>query len=136
MSRPVGRRSPQSSIRLPIWAWVAISHAREVPHDASSIAEAGPVSVPLVTGEAPIRAELRNEYAAALALDLYDVREDPAADRHFGIRAIPTLIFYDATEEELARREGYMPKADILATMDQLGLHVEPVPAGAERSGP
>lgn len=78
---------------------------------------------------APIRAELRAEYAGALALDFYDVWENPTAGRYFRIRAIPTLIFYDASGKELARREGYMPKADILATMEQLGLHVEPTSA-------
>lgn len=84
---------------------------------------------------APIRAELRKEYAGALALDFYDVWESPAAGRHFRIRAIPTLIFYDASGQELARREGYLPKAEILATMDRLGLHVEPAVDGSSEAG-
>ena len=75
---------------------------------------------------APIRAELRKEYAGALALDFYDVWKNPAAGRHFRIRAIPTLIFFDGTGKELARREGYIPKAEILATMERLGLLDEP----------
>jgi thioredoxin 1 len=84
---------------------------------------------------APIRAELRKEYAGALALDFYDVWENPAAGRHFRIRAIPTLIFYDASGTELARREGYMPKAEILATMERLGVHVEPTGGGNGGAG-
>jgi len=84
---------------------------------------------------APIRAELRKEYAGALAVDFYDVWENPAAGRHFGIRAIPTLIFYDAGGTELARREGYMPKDEILANMDRLGIHVEPTAGPATGAG-
>lgn len=86
---------------------------------------------------APIRAELRQEYQGVLALDFFDVWKNPDAGNHFGIRAIPTLIFYDAAGTELARREGYMAKADILATMDRLGMHVEPasgaIPQGEGR---
>jgi len=84
---------------------------------------------------APIRAELRKEYQGALALDFYDVWKNPDAGNHFGIRAIPTLIFYDASGNELARREGYMAKADILAILDRLGMHVEPVASAPEGEG-
>jgi thioredoxin 1 len=83
---------------------------------------------------APIRAELRREYAGALVVDFYDVWKNPDAGRHFGIRAIPTLIFYDAAGAELARREGYLAKAEILATMERLGMHVEPT-SGATAQG-
>ena len=84
---------------------------------------------------APIRAELRKEYQGVLALDFYDVWKNPDAGNHFGIRAIPTLIFYDAAGTELARRAGYMAKADILATMDRLGMHVEPAASAPEGGG-
>ncbi len=75
---------------------------------------------------APIRAELRREYAGVLAVDFYDVWKDPEAGRHFRIWAIPTLIFYDAAGRELGRRQGFVSKAEILATYDQLGILLIP----------
>lgn len=75
---------------------------------------------------APIRADLRREYQGVLAVDFYDVWKKPAAARHFGTRVIPTLIFYDAAGRELGRREGYVGKADILATWASWGVVLHP----------
>jgi thioredoxin 1 len=71
---------------------------------------------------APIRAELRREYAGALVVDFYDVWKDRQAGYHFGIQVIPTLIYYDAAGAELGRQEGYLPKDQILATLRRLGM--------------
>jgi thioredoxin 1 len=71
---------------------------------------------------APIRAELRREYAGSLGMDFYDVWKDRQAGHHFGIRMIPTLIYYDAAGVELGRQEGYVPKDQILATLRRLGV--------------
>ena len=71
---------------------------------------------------APIRAELRREYDGVLVVDFYDVWKDPDAGLYFGIRAIPTLIYYDATGRELGRQEGFVPKATILATLQRFGI--------------
>jgi len=79
---------------------------------------------------APIRAELRREYAGVLAVDFYDVWKDPDAAQHFRIRTIPTLIYYDASGRELGRQEGFVPKATILATLERLGIRL------AARGGP
>ncbi len=75
---------------------------------------------------APIRAELREEYAGVLAMDFYDVWKDRNAGHHFRIRAIPTLIFYDAEGRELARKEGFVAKEEILATFRSLGIDLQP----------
>ncbi len=66
----------------------------------------GAVVLAVAAAVALIRAELRREYAGALAMDFYDVWKDKNAGAHFRIRAIPTLIFYDASGRELIRREG------------------------------
>ena len=71
---------------------------------------------------APIRIELRREYAGALAVDFYDVWVDKEAGEHFGVWAIPTLIYYDASAKELGRREGFISKDDILATLRTYGI--------------
>jgi thioredoxin 1 len=75
---------------------------------------------------APIRIELRREYAGALAVDFYDVWVDKEAGMHFGVWAIPTLIFYDASGKELGRREGFISKEDILAILRSYGIDLRP----------
>lgn len=71
---------------------------------------------------APIRAELRQEYAGRLEVDFYDVWKDRAAGARFGVQVIPTLIYYDAAGRELGRQQGYVPKEAILATMKDYGI--------------
>jgi thioredoxin 1 len=71
---------------------------------------------------APIRADLRRDYAGALVVDFYDVWKDRQAGFHFGIQVIPTLIYYDGAGVELGRQEGYVPKDHILATLRRYGV--------------
>lgn len=71
---------------------------------------------------APIRAELRREYAGRLEVDFYDVWKDREAGFHFGVQVIPTLIYYDAAGRELGRQQGYLPKDVILTSMENLGM--------------
>ncbi len=71
---------------------------------------------------APIRAELRREYAGRLEVDFYDVWEDREAGSHFGVQVIPTLVYYDRAGRELARQQGYVPKDVIVANMKRLGM--------------
>jgi len=71
---------------------------------------------------APILEELKAEYAGRLRVDVYDVWENRGLGEKFGIRVIPTQIFYDATGKELYRHEGFISKEDILAKWRQLGV--------------
>lgn len=71
---------------------------------------------------APILEELRQEYAGRLRVDVYDVWEDPGIGDQYGVRIIPTQIFYDAGGKELWRHEGFMSKEDILAKWKELGV--------------
>jgi thioredoxin 1 len=64
---------------------------------------------------APILEELSREYADAFEVEFIDVWENPKAGEEYGIRMIPTQIFYDATGKELSRHEGFFSKEDILA---------------------
>lgn len=75
---------------------------------------------------APIRMELRKEYAGSLAVDFYDVWVDKKAGRHFGVRAIPALVFYDGSGRELGRKEGFISKKDILAILQSYGIDLQP----------
>ena len=71
---------------------------------------------------APILEQLKAEYAGRLRIDVYDVWENQDIGKQFGIRVIPTQIFYDAAGKELWRHEGFISKADILAKWEELGV--------------
>lgn len=68
----------------------------------------------------PILGELEREYKGRAAVVFIDVHEDPGAAKRFGIRAIPTQIFYDKTGREISRHEGFMDKQAISARLNQM----------------
>ncbi len=83
---------------------------------------------------APILVELRAEYAGRLQVDFIDVWKDPSAGDPYRIYAIPTQIFFDGDGKELTRHEGFISKADILATWKRFGYDFSSPGAPAPRS--
>ncbi len=80
---------------------------------------------------APILEELRQEYEGQFAVEVIDVRLNRTAGDLYGIRVIPTQIFFDAAGNERFRHEGFMAKQDILAKWAELGVRLGPPrPAG------
>jgi thioredoxin 1 len=71
---------------------------------------------------APILAELQQEYEGRAAIIFIDVWENPAAGGHFGIRVIPTQIFYDPQGREVFRHEGFMDKRAIVTVLKKQGV--------------
>ena len=71
---------------------------------------------------APILEELAKEYQGRAAVVFIDVWKDPAAGPKFGIRAIPTQIFYDAQGKEVTRHEGFLDKQAIVHMFAKLGV--------------
>jgi thioredoxin 1 len=71
---------------------------------------------------APILEELKKEYKGVVQVDFIDVWENQNAGQKYGIRAIPTQIFYDASGKELYRHMGFMSKGAILAKFQDLGM--------------
>ena len=69
---------------------------------------------------APILVELEKDYRGRAAVLFIDVREDYDAAKRFGIRAIPTQIFYDKTGREVSRHEGFMDKKTLADTLNKL----------------
>jgi thioredoxin 1 len=69
---------------------------------------------------APILVELEKEYRGKAAVVFIDVREDYDAAKKFGIRAIPTQIFYDKTGREVWRHEGFMDKKALADQLNKL----------------
>jgi thioredoxin 1 len=74
---------------------------------------------------APVLEELKRDYAGRLRVDVHDVNEDPDLGEMYGVRIIPTQIFYDAAGRELFRHEGFLSKQDILAKWKELGFAFE-----------
>jgi thioredoxin 1 len=71
---------------------------------------------------APILEELKAEYKGRFDVVFVDVWENPKAGDPYGIKLIPTQIFFDAKGKELFRHEGFFAKEDILAKWKELGI--------------
>ena len=76
---------------------------------------------------APILDEIANEYRGSLVVEFIDVWKDPDAGTPYGIRVIPTQVFFDAEGKERFRHEGFMAKDAILAKWTELGIELQPV---------
>ena len=72
----------------------------------------------------PILIELKTEYAGRFKVVFIDVWEDPDKAKEYGIKIIPTQIFYDASGKELFRHEGFFSKTDILTKWKELGIDI------------
>ncbi|NQT53661.1 thioredoxin fold domain-containing protein [bacterium] len=71
---------------------------------------------------APILEELKAEYAGRFDVEFIDVWQDETAGQRYGIKMIPTQIFFDASGKELFRHEGFYSKEDILGKWKELGF--------------
>jgi thioredoxin 1 len=80
----------------------------------------------------PVLEELQTDYAEHFETVYLDISENREAAQQYGIRAIPTQIFYDAESRELFRHEGYMAKEDILAKWQELGYALAGEPQNNE----
>ncbi len=76
---------------------------------------------------APILEELRAEYAGSLEVIFVDVWKKPEEGEKYGVRMIPTQIFYDASGKELYRHLGFMSKEDILKKLQELNIQIKKV---------
>lgn len=71
---------------------------------------------------APILEELKRDFSHQFETVFIDVWENPSAGNTYGIRVIPTQIFFDANGNEVFRHEGFYSKEDILAKWKELGV--------------
>ena len=70
----------------------------------------------------PILEEFQEEYQGKFDAVFIDVWENKSAGEQYGIRVIPTQIFFDADGKELFRHEGFFSKEDILGKWKELGI--------------
>ena len=71
---------------------------------------------------APILQRVEKRYAGKAAIVFLDVWVDPQPARRFGIRAIPTQIFFNKKGEEVYRHEGFMSEEAIVAVLRKMGV--------------
>jgi thioredoxin 1 len=74
---------------------------------------------------APIMESLEKEYKGRAAIIFIDVWENRGQEQRFGIRSIPTQIFYDRDGKEVYRHEGFLSKDSIVAQLEELGLEAK-----------
>lgn len=71
---------------------------------------------------APIIEELQKEYSGKASIIFIDVWKNRDEAGKYGIRAIPTQIFYDKTGKEAHRHVGFMDKQSIIQVLEELGV--------------
>ncbi len=74
---------------------------------------------------APILEALKRDFAGTFGVEFIDVWENPEAGDDYGVRIIPTQIFYDSGGEELFRHEGFFSREDILGKWKELGHEMQ-----------
>ncbi len=71
---------------------------------------------------APILEKLEKRYKGKAAIVFIDLRHYRDAAQRFGIRAIPTQVFYDRNGREIYRHEGFMSEEQIVRQLSLLGV--------------
>jgi len=71
---------------------------------------------------APILEKVRKDFEGRAAIIFLDVWKDSTHGRKFGIRAIPTQIFFDSEGNEVFRHMGFMDEKSIVAKLYELGV--------------
>ncbi len=73
----------------------------------------------------PILEALKKDYVGKLEVEFIDVWKSADEAKKYGIKLIPTQIFFDATGKELFRHEGFYGRDDILAKWKELGVKLD-----------
>jgi thioredoxin 1 len=73
---------------------------------------------------APILEELSETHKAFFEVEFIDVWVDRSMGAKYGVRAIPTQIFYDTAGKELYRHVGFYSREQILSKWRALGVDV------------
>jgi thioredoxin 1 len=71
---------------------------------------------------APILDKLEKRYQGKAAVVFIDLRYNQEAVQRFGVRAIPTQIFFDKTGQEVYRHVGFMSEQAIVTQFQLMGV--------------
>jgi len=72
---------------------------------------------------APILEKLKKTYEGKAAIIFIDVWKNSDPARQYGIRAIPTQIFFDAGGREVQRHVGFMSEKEIVQQLTKMGVN-------------
>ncbi len=84
--------------------------------------ELGSSGCPACRQMEPILKELKYTHSKNFRVDYIDVWANPAEGEKYGITAIPTQVFYDASGKEVFRHVGYYSEDEILAAWKNAGI--------------
>jgi len=68
----------------------------------------------------PVLETMEKTYAGKARVVFLDVRENPEQAARFGIRSIPTQIFFDTDGKEVSRHEGFLDQKPFGEIVDKL----------------
>jgi thioredoxin 1 len=71
----------------------------------------------------PIMTKVEKDYKGKAAVVYINIEKFPDQAKHFGIRVIPTQIFYDKKGKEVYRHEGFLSEKDIVAQFKKMGVN-------------
>ena len=71
----------------------------------------------------PILEELQEKYRGKADIVIVDVYRYRKIASQYGIRAIPTHIFFDESGKEIWRHEGFPSKEEIVKKFDEMGVN-------------
>ena len=71
---------------------------------------------------APILEKMEKVYKGKAVIAFIDVWEHQEPVNRFGIRAIPTQIFFDKDAKEVYRHVGFLAEKDIVAQLEKMGV--------------
>ena len=72
---------------------------------------------------APIMERVEKKYKGKAAVIFVDVWKNQEPAKRFGIRAIPTQIFFDKQGKEVYRHAGFMSEEAIVAQLKKMGVN-------------
>jgi thioredoxin 1 len=70
----------------------------------------------------PIIADLKNQFAGKLSVEVYNVNDYLDTAQKYLPRQTPSQIFLDTHGEEVWRHEGFSAKEDLLIKLQESGL--------------
>jgi len=71
---------------------------------------------------APIMEKMERLYEGKAAIVFIDVWKNREQAKRFGIRAIPTQIFFNSDGKEVYRHVGFIGEKDIIAQLEKMGV--------------
>jgi thioredoxin 1 len=72
---------------------------------------------------APVMEKVEKDYRGRAAIIFIDVGKDKEPTQRFGIRAIPTQIFFDKQGKEVYRHLGFLSEEAIVSQLQKMGVN-------------